>query len=100
MWPEEPRQVREVLYLCGENSAWKSYVKWVVVCPGILRSGGEQMDRSLVDIARRLDTLDDRREIGRALDELEFLYDALDSEQQDLASQLMAALQGRLRSFD
>ncbi len=58
------------------------------------------MDPSLVDIARRLDTLDDRREIGRALDELEFLYDALDSEQQDLASQLMAALQGRLRSFD
>ena len=58
------------------------------------------MDPSLVDIARRLDTLDDRREIGRALDELEFLYDALDSEQQDLASQLMAALQGRLRRFD
>lgn len=58
------------------------------------------MDPSLVDIARRLETLDDRKEIGRALDELEFLYDALDSEQQDLASQLIAKLQGRLHGLD
>ena len=58
------------------------------------------MDPSLVDIARRLETLDDRQEIGRALDELDFLYDALDSEQQDLASQLIAKLQGRLHGLD
>ena len=58
------------------------------------------MDPFLVDIAKRLDTLDDRREIVEALDELEFLYEALDSEQQDLASELMSKLQRRLRSVD
>ena len=58
------------------------------------------MDPYLVDIARRLDALDNRREIGQALDELEFLYDALDSEQQDLASQLIAKLQRRIQSLD
>ncbi len=52
----------------------------------------------LVDLARRLNTLDDRQEIAEALDELEFLYEALDSEQQDLASDLMSKLQRRLRS--
>lgn len=57
------------------------------------------MDPFLVDIAKRLDTLDDRREIDQALDKLEFLYEALDSEQQDLASSLMAKLQRRLRSL-
>ena len=56
------------------------------------------MDPFLVDIAKRLDTLDDRQEIAEALDELEFLYEALDSEQQDLASDLMSKLQRRLRS--
>ena len=57
------------------------------------------MDPFLVDIAKRLDTLDERREIDQALDKLEFLYEALDSEQQDLASSLMAKLQRRLRSL-
>ena len=57
------------------------------------------MDPFLVDIARRLDTLDDRREIAEAMDQLEFLYEALDSEQQDLASQLMSRLQQRLRTL-
>ncbi len=56
------------------------------------------MDPFLVDIAKRLDTLDDRQEIAEALDELEFLFEALDSEQQDLASDLMSKLQRRLRS--
>jgi hypothetical protein len=56
------------------------------------------VDPFLVDIARRLDTLDDRREIDEALDKLEFLYEALDSEQQELASELMAKLQRRLRA--
>ncbi len=58
------------------------------------------MDPFLVDVAKRLDTLHDRREITEALDKLEFLYDALDSEQQDLASQLMGKLQQRLQSLD
>ncbi len=57
------------------------------------------MDPFLIDIAKRLDALDDRREIVEALDQLEFLYEALDSEQQDLASQLMGRLQQRLDSL-
>ncbi len=57
------------------------------------------MDPFLIDIAKRLDALDDRREIVEALDQLEFLYEALDSEQQDLASQLMGRLQQRLNSL-
>lgn len=64
------------------------------------RRGGQQLDPFLVDIAKRLDTLDDRQEIAAVLDELEFLYEALDSEQQDLASQLMAKLQRLLVSLD
>ena len=57
------------------------------------------MDPFLIDIAKRLDALEDRREIVEALDQLEFLYEALDSEQQDLASQLMGRLQQRLTSL-
>ena len=57
------------------------------------------MDPFLIDIAKRLDALDDRREIVEALDQLEFLYEALDSEQQDLATQLMGRLQQRLNSL-
>jgi len=57
------------------------------------------MDPYLIDIAKRLDSLDDRREIVEVLDRLEFLYEALDSMQQDLASELMGKLQHRLRSL-
>jgi len=57
------------------------------------------MDPFLIDIAKRLDTLDDRREIMEALDQLEFLYEALDSEQQDLASELMVKLEQKRRSL-
>jgi len=57
------------------------------------------MDPYLIDIAKRLDSLDDRREIAEALDQLEFLYEALDSGQQDLASELMGKLQHRLRAL-
>ena len=57
------------------------------------------MDPYLIDIAKRLDTLDDRREITEALDQLEFLYEALDSEQQDLASELMMKLEQKRRSL-
>ncbi len=57
------------------------------------------MDPFLINIAKRLDALDDRREIVEALDQLEFLYEALDSEQQDLASQLKGRLQQRPNSL-
>ena len=54
--------------------------------------------RYLEQVAARLDTLDDRDEINRILDELEFLYEALDPEFQDLASDLIARLSERLRT--
>ena len=57
------------------------------------------MDPFLVDVERRLDTLDDRQRVMKAMDKLNFLYEALDSEQQDLASQLMGKLEQRLRSL-
>ena len=58
------------------------------------------MNPFLVDIAKRLGSLNDRQEIAEAIDELEFLYEALDPDQQDLASELMSKLQSRLRSTD
>ena len=82
-----------------ENPTPESRRTLPVICWG-RAEGGQQMDPYLVEIAKRLDTLDDRREITEALDRLEFLYDALDSEQQDLASQLMGKLQQRLQSLD
>ena len=57
------------------------------------------MDPFLVDMAKRLESLDDRKEITEAMDEIEYLYEALDSRQQDLASELMAKLQRRLRAL-
>ncbi len=57
------------------------------------------MDPYLIDIAKRLDSLNDRREVAEALDQLEFLYEAIDSMQQDLANELMGKLQHRLRSL-
>ncbi len=83
-----------------ENPAPESWGASSVIRWGIGEGGGQQMDPFLVDVAKRLDTLADRREIILALDRLEFLYDALDSEQQDLASQLMGKLQQRLQSLD
>ena len=58
------------------------------------------MDPFLVDVAKRLNAMEERGEIVKTLDELEFLYDALDSEQQDLAAQLMRKLQQRLSALD
>ena len=54
------------------------------------------MDPYLVDIARRLESMAGREEIADAMDKLEFLYDALDPEQQDLAGDLIGRLQRRL----
>ncbi len=57
------------------------------------------MDSFILDVAKRLDELDDPREINDVMDKLEFLYEALDSEQQDLVGQLMGKLESRLRSL-
>ena len=47
-------------------------------------------------IAGRLPSLTDRREIETLLDEVEYLYDALDPEMQEPAAQLIEDLRRRL----
>ena len=46
-----------------------------------------------------LETLNSREEINNLLDELEFLYEALEPEHQDLATQLIERLHSRLSSL-
>ena len=54
------------------------------------------MDPYLVEVARTLDTLNDRTSINEAMDKLEFLYEALDEQQQELLNDLMRRLQDKL----
>jgi hypothetical protein len=56
------------------------------------------VDPYLADLARRLDGLRARAEIEEAMDKLEFLYEALDPDQQELAERLLAELARRLGS--
>ena len=48
-------------------------------------------------VAETLDSLDDRRSLETALDELEYLYEVMDPELQESAEQVMAALRDRLQ---
>ncbi len=48
------------------------------------------------DLARRIDELHDRAQIESALDDVEYLVDALDPELQDPAYQLIEILRDRL----
>jgi hypothetical protein len=50
----------------------------------------------LQQVARRMGQLTDRREIEIVLDEVEYLFDALDPEFQDPASQLIEQLRAKL----
>lgn len=54
------------------------------------------MDPYLVEVARTLDSFNDRASINDAMDKLEFLYEALDEQQQELLNDLMRRLQQRL----
>ena len=63
-------------------------------------SSQRMVDPYLVEVARALDGDMDRARISEALDKLEFLYDALDELQQDLAESLMQRLRERLAQFD
>jgi hypothetical protein len=47
-------------------------------------------------VAARMNHLTDRREIETVLDEMEFLFDALDPEFQDPAAQLIEQLRAKL----
>ncbi len=54
------------------------------------------MDPYLIEVARNIDSLNDRAAINEAMDKLEFLYEAVDEQQQDLLAQLMQRLQAKL----
>lgn len=54
------------------------------------------MDPYLLQLSSRLADLKDPREINEALDKLEFLFEALDDYQQELASRMMEQLHQRL----
>jgi hypothetical protein len=54
------------------------------------------MDPYLVEVARDIDGLSDRASINDAMDKLEFLYEAVDEQQQDVINQLMRRLQEKL----
>ena len=51
----------------------------------------------LEKVAKSLYTMEDSEEINKVLDELEFLYEALDPELQDLATDLIERVKLRLR---
>ncbi len=53
----------------------------------------------LAKAAAALEKLNSREEINKLLDELEFIYEALESESQDLATQLIERLHARLKSM-
>jgi hypothetical protein len=56
------------------------------------------MDPYLVEIAQAVEHMDDPAEIERAMDKLEFLHEALEPDEQDQVSALLAALARRLES--
>ena len=55
--------------------------------------------RYLQQAAAQMHTLDTRDAVNRVLDELEFLYEALDPELQDLATELIGQLHERLKTL-
>ena len=54
------------------------------------------MDPFLLEVARNMDDYQGREDITRVLDELEYLFDALQGEEQDACAQLISLLQKRL----
>lgn len=55
--------------------------------------------RYLVKVAETMNSFDSREEITQVLDELEFLYEALEPEFQDMADDLMSQLTARLEAL-
>ena len=53
----------------------------------------------LQQAAVQMPTLDTREDVNRVLDELEFLYEALVPEMQDIATELIAQLHERLKNL-
>jgi hypothetical protein len=53
----------------------------------------------LDDIMQKIDTLNTREAVHRQLDKVEFLYDAVDPEMQELVVQVITRLNERLQSL-
>ncbi len=58
------------------------------------------MDPYLIEVARNMNRFHSVEMIKDVLDALEFLYDALDDEQQSAAAEVIAELPSRLRRFN
>ena len=54
------------------------------------------MDPFLLEVARKLDDYQSRDEIMRVMDKLEYMFDALEGEQQDTCAQFLSVLEKRL----
>ncbi len=52
--------------------------------------------RYLEKVAQTLDTMADRKQINKVMDEVEFFYETLDPEFQDIAEDLITHLNRRL----
>lgn len=51
-------------------------------------------------VAAQIDTMSNRADVENALDDLEYLFEVTDPEIQDIASDLIARLKDKLKSFD
>ena len=54
------------------------------------------MDSFLIEVARDMDSYQTREEITRVMDELEYLFDALEGEEQDTCARFLSLLEKRL----
>ena len=55
-----------------------------------------RVDPFLLEVAQKLDSYQGREDITPVMDELEYLFDALEGEEQDACAQLISLLQKRL----
>jgi hypothetical protein len=58
------------------------------------------MDPYLVEVARDMDSYRSRDQIMRVMDKLEYLFDALEGEQQDMCGRFLSLLEQRLAALD
>lgn len=58
------------------------------------------MDPYLIEVARNMDSYQGREEIMHVMDELEYLFDSLEGEEQDTCSQFLSLLEKRLAQAD
>ena len=54
------------------------------------------MNPYLIEVARKMDSYQARDDIMHVMDELEYMFDALEGEEQDTCAQLLSLLEKRL----